>query len=569
MPESAGVVDGPEWDYVIVGGGVAGCVLAARLSEDPGIRVAVLEYGKAGNASKTIVRMPLGMVTFMMPNLAFLGGPKLLYVYKGEPNEGLGGVALDLPRGKAVGGSSMINGMIVIRGQWEDYDHWEGQGARGWSRDEMKKYFIKSENFALATDPDCTPGFELDGKPVAEQIDYGFHGTGGPYNVAPPRSPNRMCDVYFEACRQAGYPINPDFNGASQEGIGYHWLQQRGGERWGMESGYAALARARPNVEFITEAKVLKLVMDGKAVTGVSYAQAGEVKTLVPRRETLLCLGTFNTPQILMLSGIGPGDELTGQGIAVQHELPGVGQDLQDHLDTWVKQESTTYDTLGLSPRVLHRNVADVFRWIFMRRGGLTSNTAEAGGFVCSAPDADRPDLQLFFCTTIASAQAADSFFAHGWAMHATDLRPHSRGHVGLHSADPYDQPLIQHNFCQDDRDMQTLIRGIRIMRMITDQPAFKPYRGREVEPGRELETNDDLRCYIQSHCMTMYHPTSTCRMGTDALAVTDPQTLRVHGLDGLRIVDTSVFPSITSGNTMAPTVAVAERAADLIKGAI
>ncbi len=566
MPEARANSDESEFDYVIVGGGVAGCVLAARLSEDPAIRVAVLEYGKSGNARKAIVRIPLGMVTFMMPNLAFLGGPKMLYVYRGEPNEGLGGMALDLPRGKAVGGSSMINGMIVIRGQWEDFDRWEELGAVGWSRDVMKDYFIRSENFELATDPECTPSFELNGKSVAEQIDYEFHGVGGPYNVAPPRSPNRMCKVYFEACQQAGYRINPDFNGASQEGIGYHWLQQKGGERWGMESGYAALARSRPNVNFITEARALKLIMDGRAVTGVSYARDGEIRILSPGRDVLLSLGTFNSPQMLMLSGIGPGSEIVRQGIEVRHELPGVGQDLQDHLDTWVKQESTTYDTLGLSPRVLHRNIADGFRWIFKRRGGLTSNTAEAGGFVRSSPDADRPDLQLFFCTTIASAQAADSFFTHGWAMHATDLRPYSRGHVGLHSPDPYEQPRIQHNFCQDERDMQTLINGIHIMRKITDQPAFRPYLGREVEPGRDLVSDDDLRHYIQSHCMTMYHPTSTCRMGADPMAVTNPRTLRVHGIDGLRIIDTSVFPSITSGNTMAPTVALAERAADLVK---
>jgi len=554
------------YDYVIVGGGVAGCVMAYRLSEDPNVRVAVLEFGKAGNAKKTIVKMPLGMVTFMMPNLAFLGGPKMTYLYKGEPNQGLGGNALDLPRGKAVGGSSMINGMIVIRGQWEDFDHWEELGATGWSRDEMKRYFIKSENFEIAENPNYTPNHSIQGELVKDIVDYSYHGTGGPYNVAPPRDPNRMCEVYFEACKQAGYKINPDFNGADQEGIGYHWLQQKGGERWGMESGYAALARARDNVEFITEAKVLKLVLDGKRATGVEYEQGGERKTINATRDVIMALGAFNTPQTLMLSGVGPGHELVKHGIEVKHELAGVGQNLHDHLDTWVKQEATNYETYGLSPRVLHKNIGHVLKWIFARRGAFTSNTAEAGGFVKSGPDVARPDLQLFFCTTIASAQAADSFFVHGWAMHATDLRPHSRGFVGLHSADPHEQPLIQHNFCQDDRDMQRLVRGIEIMREITDQPAFKPYVGREVEPGRDVTSDDELRSYIKSHCMTMYHPTSTCAMGTDKMAVCDPLTMKVHGLEGLRIVDASVFPSVTSGNTMAPTVAVAERSADLIK---
>ena len=551
---------------MIAGGGVAGCVLAYRLSEDPGTRVAIVEYGRAGNYKKTIVKMPLGMVAFMMPNLAFLGGPRMTYLYKGERNQGLGGNALDLPRGKGVGGSSMINGMIYIRGQHEDFDQWEKLGARGWGRDEMLKYFKKSENFELGTNPNYTPNFNINGRPVLDQIDLDYHGQGGPYNVAPPRDPNPMCDVYFEACKQAGYTINPDFNGARQEGIGYHWLQQRGGERWGIESGYAQACKDRPNVEFITEARVRKLVLEGKRVTGIEYDKGGETKTVSVRRDVILSAGSFNSPQILMLSGIGPGHELVRQGIEVQHELPGVGQNLQDHIDTWVKQRSTSRITYGLSLPVLHKNVGHVLKWILARRGAFTSNTAEAGGFVRSHEGADRPDLQLFFCTTIASAQAADSFFAHGWAMHATDLRPYSRGHVGLHSADPYEQPLIQHNFCQDDRDMQNLVRGIHIMRRITDQPAFRDHVGVEMEPGRDVQTNDELRDYIKSHCMTMYHPTSTCAMGTERMSVTDPASLRVRGLDGLRVIDASVFPCVTSGNTMAPTVGVAEKGADLIK---
>lgn len=554
------------YDYVIVGGGVAGCVLAYRLSEDPRVKVAVLEYGKSGNAKKTIVKMPLGMVTFMMPNLAFLGGPKMTYMYQGEPNQGLGGNALTLPRGKAVGGSSMINGMLVVRGQWEDFDHWVELGATGWTRDEMKKYFIKSENFEILDNPGYTPGFSIMGDRMTSLVDPAYHGRGGPYNVAPPRSPNPMCEIYFQAARQAGYKINPDFNGAEQEGFGYHWLQQKGGERWGMESGYAALCKDRPNVDFITEAKVRRLILDGKRVTGVEYERGGTRHTISAGRDVVMALGAFNTPQTLLLSGIGPAHELTPKGIEVKHELPGVGQNLQDHLDTWVKQKSTKKITYGLSPWVLHQNIAHVFKWLFARRGAFTSNTAEAGGFIKSHEGVERPDLQMFFCTTIASAQAADSFFDHGWAMHATDLRPHSRGHVGLHSADPNDAPLIQHNFCQDDRDMQNLVRGVHIMRKLTAQPAFRDYVGEEVEPGRDVRSDDEIRAYIKTHNMTMYHPTSTCAMGTGKMAVTDPLTMKVHGLEGLRIADASVFPAVTSGNTMAPTVAMAERAADLIK---
>ncbi len=554
------------YDYVIVGGGVAGCVLAYRLSENPNIRVAVLEHGQAGNHKKNIVRIPLGMVSFIMPNLAFLGGPKMTYMYRGEPNQGLGGNSIELPRGKALGGSSMINGMVVIRGQWEDFDHWEELGATGWSRTEMKRYFIKSENFEIAHNPDYTPGHHIRGQAVKDLIDYSYHGTGGPYNVAPPRSPNPMCEVYFKACEEAGYKINPDFNGAEQEGAGYYWLQQKGGERWGMESGYANLARQRQNVDIMTGAKVLRLRLTGKRVTGVVYDQGGAEKSLTATRDVVMALGAFNTPQTLMLSGIGPGHELARQGIAVTHDLPGVGQNLQDHLDTWVKQKATNYETYGLSPRVLHKNIAHLLKWVFARRGALTSNTAEAGGFIRSAPDVARPDLQLFFCTTMASAQVAGSFFTHGWTMHATGLRPYSRGHVGLHSADPYQQPLIQHNFCQDERDMTCLIRGVQAIRTITRQPAFQAFAGEEVEPGAEIQTEDDLRRHIKDNCATVYHPTSTCAMGLGKMAVTDPLSMKVYGLEGLRIADASVFPTVTSGNTVAPTIAVAERAADLIR---
>ena len=311
------------YDYIIVGGGVAGSVLAYRLSEDPDVRVAILEYGKAGNHKKSIVKMPLGMVTFMMPNLAFLGGHKMMYLYKGEPNPGLGGTALELPRGKAVGGSSMINGMVYIRGQHEDFDHWEALGASGWGRDEMLRYFKKSENFEIATNPNYTREHRIDGKLVNNLIDYSFHGTGGPYNVAPPRSPNPLSEIYFQACKQAGFKLNADFNGAEQEGIGYHWLQQKAGERWGMESGFANGCKHRPNVEFFTEAKVRKLILHKKRVTGVDFVQAGKAKTLRTQREVIVAAGAFNSPQILMLSGIGPGDELRSHGIEVKHALPG------------------------------------------------------------------------------------------------------------------------------------------------------------------------------------------------------------------------------------------------------
>lgn len=555
-----------EFDYVIVGGGVAGCVVANRLTEDPSVRVAMLEFGTSGNHKRQIVRMPLGMVTFMMPNLAFLGGTKMMYLFEAEPSRGLGNTKMVLPRGKALGGSSMVNGMIYVRGQKEDYDRWRDLGNPGWGYDDLLPYFKKAENFVLASEPEATRNFRLGGRPIRDQIDMAYHGVGGPVSVAPPRSPNIMCQTYFDACVQAGYPLNADFNGERQEGIGYHWLTQKGGERWGAESSYANPAKSRPNLEIITEARALEIVMDGKRAVGVRYEKGGEVRRIDARAEVILATGAFISPQLMMLSGIGRPDELKRHGIAVKHALDGVGRNLQDHIDTWVKQKATTNHTYGISWGTMHTNAMHVLKWFAARRGMFTSNTGEAGGFVRSGPDADRPDLQLFFCTTMASAQAADSFWGHGWNMHACLLRPKSIGHVGLKSADPHDAPLIAPNFFGDPYDMEVMVRGVRILRKIADQKAFDPHRGEEVAPGRDVESDEDIAAYIRQNCMTMYHPTSTCKMGTDEDAVVSPSSLLVHGLENLAIVDASIMPEVISGNTFAPTVAVAEKAADIIK---
>jgi len=556
----------PDFDYVIVGGGVAGCVVANRLTENPNVRVAMLEFGTSGNHKRQIVRMPLGMVTFMMPNLAFLGGTNMMYLYEAEPSRGLGNTKMMLPRGKALGGSSMVNRMIYIRGQKEDYDSWRDMGNSGWGYEDLLPYFKKSENFVLANEPEATRNFRLGGKSVRDQIDMAYHGIGGPVSVSPPRSPNRMCQTYFEACVEAGYPLNADFNGSTQEGIGYHWLTQKGGERWGAESSYANPAKERPNLHIITEARALKILMNGKRAIGAAYERNGEVHEIRAAKEVILATGAFISPQLLMLSGIGKADELRRHGIEVNHDLPGVGSNLQDHIDTWVKQRSTSNYTYGISWSTMHTNAMHVLKWFSARRGMFTSNTGEAGGFVKSGQDADRPDLQLFFCTTMASAQAADSFWGHGWAMHACLLRPRSVGHVGLKSSDPHDAPLIAPNFFDDPYDMEVLVRGVRIMRQITDQPAFNPHRGEEVAPGRAVERDEDIAAYIRQNCMTMYHPTSTCKMGIDRMAVVSPSSLLVNGLENLSIVDASVMPAVISGNTFAPTVAVAEKAADLIK---
>lgn len=554
------------FDYVVVGGGVAGCTVANRLSENPAIRVALLEFGSAGHHAKTIVKMPLGMVTFMMPNLAFLGGPKLMYQYETQPSRGIGNQPMILPRGKALGGSSMVNGMIYIRGQRQDYDDWKALGNEGWGYDDLLPYFRKAEDFVIQRDPDATPDFMLDGKPVRDQIDFSYHGQGGPVAISPPRSPNPMNPIYFEACKQAGYKLNADFNGADQEGVGYHWLTQKDGERWGVERSYGNAMKTRPNVSIITEAKVLKLELSGKRVTGVTYRRDGQVHTVSAGKEVILATGAFVSPQVLMLSGIGNAAEMRRFGIQVKHELRGVGANLQDHMDTWLKQKSLNRMTYGLSLASMPANALHMVNWFTRRRGMFTSNTGEAGGFVKSRPGLDRPDLQLFFCSTEASAAAADSFWGHGWAMHACLLRPKSVGRVGLKSANPDDQPLIDPNFLGEPEDMDLLVEGVKIMRRITAQPAFDGYRGAEDAPGPEVQSDDEIRGYVRQNCMTMYHPTSTCKMGIDDMAVVSPKTLLAYGLENLAIVDASVMPAVISGNTFATTNAVAEKAADLIK---
>lgn len=555
-----------EFDYVIVGGGVAGCVVANRLTENPNVRVALLEFGSANNARKHIVKTPLGMVGFMMPNLAFLGGPKMMYQYEAEPSRGVNNQVMILPRGKALGGSSMVNGMIYIRGQRRDYDDWEALGNSGWGYDDLLPYFKKSEHFVIADEPDITPDFNLGGRPVRDQVDMAFHGTGGPVCVAPPRSPNPILPVYFEACQQAGYRLNADFNGADQEGIGYHWMTQKGGERWGVESSFANPAKDRHNLKIVTEARVLGLEIHDRRATGVRYDQEGVEKTIGAAKEVIVATGAFVSPQILMLSGIGDPDVLKSHGIEVGHALKGVGANLQDHMDTWVKQRSKTRLTYGISWPTVPKNALHILNWFARRRGMFTSNTGEAGGFVKSRPDLDRPDLQLFFCTTMASAQAADSFGGHGWAMHACLLRPKSVGHVGLRSASPYEPPLIAPNLLGEQEDIDLLVRGVHIMRDIAQQAAFDAHRGDEVSPGPDVQGDEDIAAYVRQNCMTMYHPTSTCKMGVDEMAVVAPDTLLIHGIDNISVVDASVMPTVISGNTFAPTVAIAEKAADLIK---
>lgn len=554
-----------EFDYIIVGGGAAGCVLANRLSADPFCRVAMIEPGRDRNSKKAIVRMPLGMVSFMMPAIAFLGGPKFMSWYETEPEPGLQGRRIALPRGRSTGGSTTVNGMIYIRGQREDFDHWRELGNEGWAYDDLLPYFKRVETFEILNDPGTTPGLTLGGRPVAEQIDPAFHGTDGPVNIAPLRSVNPMCDVFLDAAKQAGYSYNADFNGARQNGFGYYWFTQKGGERMSAERAYLDPVRGRPNLTILSGRRVTRLLLEGKKVVGVETDGDKGKGDIRAAREVILSAGAFTSPQILMLSGIGDPTELSRHGIEVRHALPGVGGNLQDHIDVTLEYKARTTVPYGISWRALPRNILHVFDWIFRKRGLFASTTGEGGAFVSTRRGDDRPDIQLFFCTSVGNAQNAGSMFGHGFLMHVCELRPGSVGRLRLVDADPKTPPSIIYNFFRGASSMNALKEGITIARKIIGQTAFVPHLGHEVTPGPEIDSDGALEAYIRQTCGTLYHPVGTCAMGHGPDAVVDPSTLAVHGIEGLRVIDASVMPTIVSGNTMAATYCIAEKGADLL----
>lgn len=556
------------FDYVIVGAGPAGCVLANRLTEDPAVRVALIEAGPDRNARKAIVRIPLAMVTFMAPALAFLGGPKFMSWFETEPEPGLQGRSIALPRGKGTGGSTNVNGQIFMRGQREDFDGWRDRGNPGWGYDDLLPYFRKLERFELLAEPRSGRHVRLGGRPLAEQIDPAFHGTDGPLNLAPPRSINPMAYAYLKAAQRAGYPLNADFNGARQNGVGFYIFTQRNGERVTAEGAYLDPVRHRPNLTVIPDTQVTKIVFDGTRATGVEWRRGGEAGTLTAR-ETILAAGAFVSPHLLMLSGIGKARELAKHGIPPVRDLPGVGENLQDHLDVTLEYRASSTTPYGISWRALPRNVVHVLDWLFRKRGLFASTTAEAGGFVSTDPGSDRPDIQLFFCSGRANTQAASGFTGHGFLLHVCQLRPGSIGRVALKSADPSEQPSILFNFFRGESSMDVLRAGIRLGRKIMAQEPFGLHLDAEIDPGPEVESDGAIDAFIRERVGTLFHPVGTCAMGRGPEAVVDPETLRVHGVSGLRVVDASIMPAIVSANTVAATYCLAEKGADLIKGEV
>ncbi|MEP4559834.1 MAG: GMC family oxidoreductase N-terminal domain-containing protein, partial [Nitratireductor sp.] len=527
------------YDYVIAGGGSAGATLAARLSQDPAVSVCLVEAG--GDGRDLLIRAPAGVVA-LLP-----GRPKLNnWAFETVPQAGLNGRRGYQPRGKALGGSSAINAMLYVRGHPGDYDDWAEAGCAGWSWDEVLPYFRRAEGNQRGGDA--------------------LHGGDGPLKVGEQQEPRPISHAFVEACAQTQIRRNDDFNGPEQEGAGLYqvtqfWDGPRKGERCSAAAAYLHPAMERANLTVVTKAHATGIVFDGKRATGLRYRRKGRDELVEARREVVLCGGAFGSPHLLLLSGIGPRDELSRHGIATLHELPGVGKNLQDHLDFIQSWKSDETDLFGIGLRGTAKLVRHMLRWRRDGSGMIATPFAEAGAFVKSDPALARPDLQLHFVISVVDDHARKLHLGYGFSCHVCVLRPHSRGTVSLASADPLAPPAIDPAYLADDRDAALLLKGAKTMRAILDAPALARFRRKQLYLTGG-ETDAELMQHIRARADTIYHPVGTCRMGTDAMAVVDPQ-LRVHGVDGLRVVDASVMPTLVGGNTNAPTIMIAERAAE------
>jgi choline dehydrogenase-like flavoprotein len=532
------------YDYIIVGGGSAGCVLANRLSADPALRICLLEAGPPD--SSPFIRVPLGIVRLMMSK-------KLNWQYFTQPQRELDGRRLFWPRGKTLGGSSSTNAMIYTRGNRADYDHWAALGNPGWAFDDVLPLFLRSEHHEAGASA--------------------FHASGGPLNVASLRSPNVLARAFIAAATEVGFPFNEDFNGGEQEGVNCYEVTQKNGERWSAARAFLHPVLGRPNLTVLTGALAERVLFEGKRAVGVAYRTGGAAARVSASREVLLAGGAINSPQLLMLSGIGEPQHLAQHGIGLRQALPGVGRNLQDHLDVLVVQSCRLPVSLGISVRTLPAQFKRLFDYLVYRSGALTSNSAEAGGFVKSAARMALPDLQFHFtparldghARTLRSA--AFTLWGHGYALHACPLRPASRGHIALRSADPAEPPLIDPNYLAERADMQAMIDCVRAARRVLAAAPFAPYRGAEIFPGSAVQSDSEIEAFIRRKAETIYHPAGTCKMGADQMSVVDHQ-LKVHGVEGLRVIDASIMPTLIAGNTNAPTIMIAEKGADMVLAA-
>jgi len=528
------------YDFVIVGGGSAGCVLANRLSADPGNRVCLLEAGPDDRTP--LITTPGAFAYFMFSK-------KYNWMFDSEPKPDIRqGQPVFCPQGKTLGGGSAINAMVYIRGNRYDYDHWASLGNRGWGYDELLPYFRKNE---------CN-----------ERGGDDYHGDSGPLYVSDCRNYYPLNDRFLQAAAEAGFPVTDDFNGAEQEGIGFYQFTIREGRRCSASHAYLQPARTRPNLNVVCDAQATRILFEGKRAVGVEYRRNGNTEIVRADSELLLTAGAYNSPKLLMLSGIGAVDELNGAGITPFHDLPGVGENLQEHVDCCVLQESRRKDGFRASLGGLLGMTPHTFRYLFNKKGKLESSVTQAGGFLKTRPELEAPDVQFHFLPLLYDDSGRDLklMAKSGYSCHACVLRPKSRGRVTLRSADPLAPPRIDLNFLTHPDDRKTLVEGIRLARRILASPAFDDYRGAELNPGPDAQSDEEILARAKDKLGLVYHPTGTCKMGNDAMAVVDDE-LRVHGLEGLRVVDGSIMPTLIGGNTNAPIMVIAEKAADLILG--
>ncbi|HYA71539.1 MAG TPA: choline dehydrogenase [Roseiarcus sp.] len=526
------------FDYVIVGAGSAGCVLANRLTEDAGASALLIEFG--GSDRSLYIQMPAALSIPM--NMK-----KYNWGYQSEPEPHLGGRRLHCPRGKVLGGSSSINGLVYIRGNPLDFDRWEEEGAAGWGYACVLPYFRRAERRREGADP--------------------YRGADGP--LATTRGPKRnpLYDAFIEAGRQAGYPVSADLNGERQEGFGRLDMTVKDGVRWSAANAYLRPAMKRPNLRVVTHALATRVEFEGRRAVGVRYERGGTGRLARARREVILCGGAINSPQLLKLSGVGPGAELRALGLPVVAALAGVGENLQDHLEFYFqvasKQPITLYGKTGLFARGLVG-----LQWLLGRRGDGATNHFEAGGFIRSRAGVRYPDIQYHFLPMAVSYDGKGLAREHGFQAHVGPMRSKSRGWVRLKSADPREAPRILFNYMSEPDDWEDMRACVRLTREIFAQRAFDPYRGREIQPGETIVDDEAIDDFVRDRVESAYHPSCTCKMGApgDPLAVVDSQA-RVIGLEALRVVDSSIMPSITTGNLNAPTIMIGEKAADMIRG--